>query len=217
MSSLPSLSTKSEYIYLLQQYAYVRLDEPTYKIGKTTQIGFRRLKGYPKESYLFGWFRCDDCSASERRLLCRFRKEFVQNNAGAESFDGDVDRMLQLIVEEVTTHYDTVVVNDAVDDESSADHVYASERLDTCDGKCCNAEVKVNPSHCDNGQFGKIWDNGCAIRKLGLYGRSKLAYYATSKGLPHSGIKKAELFAALAYHVVEADLPIKIPKAKRVR
>lgn len=205
------------FIYLLQPYIYARLGEDTYKVGKTTQAGFRRLQGYPKESVLLSWTRCDDCHSTERRLLVRFRAAFTENNAGSEYFDGDCDKMMQMIVEECTNRFATAPTTTTPGEGETRE--YASERRDSCDGPCCNADITEYPEHRFGGSaaFAAVWENGCTVRRLSVYGRVKLGYLASLKGLKHSGVKKAELFDQLSYLVVEDDMPIPMQPRKHRR
>ncbi len=41
---------KNNYVYLIQPREFIRLNEQTYKIGKTTQEINKRMYGYPKSS-----------------------------------------------------------------------------------------------------------------------------------------------------------------------
>jgi hypothetical protein len=88
----------SGYIYILIEREFIRLNEPVYKIGKTTQDDFKRFKQYPKDSKLIHQIYCDDCHGLERRLIELFRVKYRQRrDIGIEYFEGDGRDMVNTI------------------------------------------------------------------------------------------------------------------------
>lgn len=98
----------SEYIYLLQTREFLRLNQPVYKIGRTTQSPDKRIGQYPKNSKLFLIMSVADCVEKETILLRLFRKEFLaRKDYGSEYFEGDVQRMIDLITDTLRPPKDT--------------------------------------------------------------------------------------------------------------
>lgn len=86
----------SEYVYIVRPREFIRLEEETYKIGKTTQSPNSRLAGYPKGSEVLAFVRVNDCSSIETIIKERFIEIFTQRKEyGVEYFTGDIDRMLE--------------------------------------------------------------------------------------------------------------------------
>ncbi len=87
------------YIYLIQEREHIRLNEPTYKIGKTHQKPGARMGAYPKDSSLKIMLNFDNCDTAERQLLAMFKTQFIHKpEYGHEYFSGDVKQMLKTIM-----------------------------------------------------------------------------------------------------------------------
>lgn len=87
------------HIYLLREREFIRLDEHTYKIGKTTQ-SIRRFRGYPKDSHLLIMVETEYVDEMEVVLLQLFKSKFKHKSEyGAEYFYGDPHEMKRLIYE----------------------------------------------------------------------------------------------------------------------
>lgn len=95
------ISTKDlnlHYIYLLQTREFLNAKQPVYKIGKTTQEHNKRFNNYPKGSVLILQVICRDCHQIEKVLIEMFKKKFkLQNDIGAEYFEGDHIEMMDMI------------------------------------------------------------------------------------------------------------------------
>ena len=65
----PIMVKSPEYIYLVKEREFIRLNEPIYKLGKTKQKNNKRFNGYPKNSYIIIQLKCDDCDTTEKELL----------------------------------------------------------------------------------------------------------------------------------------------------
>ncbi len=88
----------SQYIYLLQEREFIRLNENVYKIGKTTQSNNKRLNQYPKGSALLLQSICSDCHIIEKELIKIFKNQFKQHKEyGNEYFEGDYKQMINYI------------------------------------------------------------------------------------------------------------------------
>lgn len=84
-----------QYIYLIREREFIRLNEPTYKIGKTKNEPNTRLSGYPKGSEVLLFESVLDCDSVERKIIERFRERFkLENDYGAEYFSGDAQEMI---------------------------------------------------------------------------------------------------------------------------
>lgn len=85
----------ANHIYLIREREFIRLNEPTYKLGKTEQDGLKRSAQYPKGSSIEIHLHVNDCHTAERDLLEIFRHTFIpMTEYGAEYFKGDVQAML---------------------------------------------------------------------------------------------------------------------------
>lgn len=87
----------SEYIYLIREREFCRLNEPTYKIGKSKNID-SRIRQYPKNSELILIEKVKNCDKTELILLNLFRMNFQQRKEyGNEYFTGNPIEMRKLI------------------------------------------------------------------------------------------------------------------------
>lgn len=94
-----------QYIYLIRLREFVRLNEPTYKVGKTTQTPNGRLGGYPSGSEVYLFKGVSNCHELEKRILVRFKQIFVHRKEyGAETFSGPVVKMIEVIEHEVALY-----------------------------------------------------------------------------------------------------------------
>jgi len=85
-----------EYIYLLQEREFIRMNEPIYKIGKTTQDNHSRFFQYPKGSILLLQIICNDCSNNEKEIKKLFKNKYKQRkDYGIEYFEGDYNIMIK--------------------------------------------------------------------------------------------------------------------------
>jgi regulator of replication initiation timing len=83
-----------QYIYLIREREFIRLNEQTYKIGKTKNEPNTRLSGYPKGSEVLLFESVLDCDTVERKIIERFREKFkLETDYGAEYFSGDPQEM----------------------------------------------------------------------------------------------------------------------------
>lgn len=88
----------AEYIYLVREREFLRLGEPTFKVGKTKNEPNSRLGGYPKGSEVVLFEQVECCDIKEKQILERFREVFTPKpEYGAEYFNGNVEKMLREI------------------------------------------------------------------------------------------------------------------------
>ena len=87
------------YVYLIKTRESIKLNEPIYKIGRTSQIGLSRLNQYPKGSELLLHIKCPNCKELEKKISNEFKKKFVQySHYGTEYFEGDCEQMIDMIL-----------------------------------------------------------------------------------------------------------------------
>jgi len=86
----------NEYIYLLQEREFIRLNENTYKIGRSGQRAFRRMEQYPKGSNVLMIVSSPDSVRFEREIINLFKSKYTKRpEYGREYFSGDLQSMLR--------------------------------------------------------------------------------------------------------------------------
>ena len=83
------------FIYLIQDA--IDINTNIYKIGKSTQENTRRVKSYPKGSFLYLQVACNNCHTMETKIINYFKSEFGTPVRGREYFIGDLYLMIHLI------------------------------------------------------------------------------------------------------------------------
>ena len=124
----------SDYIYLIRTREFIQLNQPVYKIGRTKQPNFNRLKQYPKGSEVIDWLSCFNCIITEKILIKEFKQHFKHRpDLGNEYFEGNVIDMSNLltnirknsfnnvIIDNGGNKYKIIEANDNMDDEDSMD------------------------------------------------------------------------------------------------
>lgn len=97
------------YIYLVWQREFVNRNEPVYKVGRTGNIITRMLQ-YPKGSEVVLAVCTCDMFASELKVRTELSDYFInRTDIGREYYEGDVNRMLNII-------WDTLKENDCLGD-----------------------------------------------------------------------------------------------------
>lgn len=87
-----------EYIYLLREREFIRLQEETYKIGRTSQDPNRRMVKYPKDSEIILIIAVRKSVEIETKLIRLFKKRFIHRpEYGNEYFSGDANEMIEVI------------------------------------------------------------------------------------------------------------------------
>jgi hypothetical protein len=94
-------------IYLLRTNFTQQDGKPVYKIGRTTQERFNRLRSYPKEYHFIYARSCIDSISIEKQILRIFNNKYTKV-IGNEFFSGDEIEMIQyinnIIDEEKSSH-----------------------------------------------------------------------------------------------------------------
>ena len=82
------------YIYLVQEREFIKLDDNTFKIGRTKNL-MQRMSQYPKGSRLLFNICVQDTIRAESELLAIFQKTFEHVDIGREYFKGDPLHMME--------------------------------------------------------------------------------------------------------------------------
>ena len=91
-------SVKKHYIYLLREREFIRLNEPTYKIGRTQQNPYDRFSSYPKGTEIILYIMVDDSVSLEKQVINTFKKIYEHKKGyGNEYFSGNVSEMIKTI------------------------------------------------------------------------------------------------------------------------
>ncbi len=84
-----------QYIYLIREREFIRLNELTYKIGKTKLQPNTFLSQYPQGSDLIGFNKVLDFDQAENKLIDIFKQKFKNRTEyGLEYFEGEWTEML---------------------------------------------------------------------------------------------------------------------------
>ena len=66
----------TDYIYLLQERAFIKTKENIYKLGKTKQENLKRIQNYPNGTILNIQLECENCDINEKNLIVIIIKQF---------------------------------------------------------------------------------------------------------------------------------------------
>lgn len=88
-----------QFIYLIWLREFKNQNLPIFKVGRTSRYNFTRVNEYPKGSELLLQITCKDSVEMEKQILRRFDELFVRKaEIGREYFEGDKDRMIDIIL-----------------------------------------------------------------------------------------------------------------------
>ncbi len=100
-----------EYVYLVREREFIRMNEHTYKIGKTKQENMKRINGYPKGTDVINYIKVDNCNNAEKELIQQFKINFKHmKEYGNEYFNGDIIKIKQLF-KNIVEKYDIDIIN----------------------------------------------------------------------------------------------------------
>lgn len=86
------------YIYLIKVRTFNENGHSIYKIGKTTQHPYKRIKQYNKDSEIISIHKVNNCHEFEKEILKQYNEYFTQVfDIGKEYFIGDEKFMVKLI------------------------------------------------------------------------------------------------------------------------
>jgi len=97
----PFINEKKDYIYLIQERENYEQNKNVYKFGKTSQYAdnkIDRLQHYKKGSQILISIRCNkNLTETENKIREEFKKEFIPHSDGHEHFEGNPDKMIDMI------------------------------------------------------------------------------------------------------------------------
>jgi hypothetical protein len=94
-----SMSDNIHYIYLLQERTAVESNLNVYKIGKSTQVNYKRFDGYHKGFKLLLHIACNNCHVRETEIMNLFKIKYIQyTKFGLEYFEGNCQEMMKDII-----------------------------------------------------------------------------------------------------------------------
>lgn len=92
------------YIYLVHCRASLNNNENVYKLGKTLDFN-KRLDGYDKGSIPILSLFVEECDEFEKKMISLFDVNFKQrNDYGREYYEGDLNMMINLLINEFNTN-----------------------------------------------------------------------------------------------------------------
>ena len=95
------------YIYIIREREFLRLDEDVYKLGRTTQRNLKRLMQHSKGSELLFQSMCADCNHVELDIREIFIRNYTQrDDYGRKYFQGCVYEMISDICAYLLEHID---------------------------------------------------------------------------------------------------------------
>ena len=100
---------KNNYIYLLREREFIKLNQEIYKIGMTTKSNYHRFLQYPKNSELLFQMKCNNCVKNEKTILKKFGEKYInQTDIGSEYFEGNAIEMINIIYDVIMNEYETI-------------------------------------------------------------------------------------------------------------
>lgn len=98
------LNTTKRRIYIIQEREFGRLNENTYKIGRTDR-GIERFTNYPKDSEVFYYEPVKNSKTAELAAKQAFKDAFPQRvQYGVEYFGGDIRDMMRVMDKAIAQH-----------------------------------------------------------------------------------------------------------------
>ena len=82
------------FVYLFHTKEFVDLQEPVYKIGKTTKPNLERFQQYDEGTRFYFQTSCHNCHEIEKKVIALFKKNY-ELHCGREYFKGDRQRMVK--------------------------------------------------------------------------------------------------------------------------
>ena len=115
---------KNNYVYLIQPREFIRLNEQTYKIGKTTQEINKRMYGYPKSSKVILFIEVGSCDKIETEIITTFKQKFKHMTTyGNEYFNGNkYDMINEFLKISDPSDYNKHEINQTLNSNNSNKH-----------------------------------------------------------------------------------------------
>jgi hypothetical protein len=138
-----------DYIYLIREREFLKTGELIYKIGRSKQIGCKRINDYPRGSSLECIFKVDNCIDKEREIIKLFSEKFNRKkDIGNEYFEGDRNEMLKYMFEickEIDFKNETYNIEELKDinEEKKEEKKILNEELNKMKSKLEIEKIKV--------------------------------------------------------------------------
>ncbi len=84
----------NEFFYIIQERESVRMNEPVYKIGRTSKSFQTRFKQYPEGSRAYFVYAVPDSIDTETKIIDRFNEKFKLIR-GREYFEGPIHELIE--------------------------------------------------------------------------------------------------------------------------
>jgi len=135
---------KKHYIYLLREREFIRLNEPTYKIGRTQQNPYDRFSSYPKGTEIILYIMVDDSVSLEKQVINTFKKMYEHKKGyGNEYFSGNVSEMIKTIYSVVFKDEKTIIVKTNNENKKIKEDLDLTiEKLKTTEEQLVNAKTQ---------------------------------------------------------------------------
>jgi hypothetical protein len=135
--------TPGESIYLIREREFIRLNEPTYKIGRTSHK--TKHPNYPKGSELIISFEVTNSRIVEKKLIAEFQKKFTQKvDYGDEYFNGNIGEMVLLMQKHSTEEKNSP---EELKNKNEKEGVNESENEDETEKVTENETIKEKITH----------------------------------------------------------------------
>lgn len=92
------------YVYLIREREFIRINEPVYKFGKTIQSPQKRMYGYPMHSEVLLCANVYNWHDVEKEIRAEFQKQFTKTIYGHEHFSGNPTKMVDTIMQIVNRY-----------------------------------------------------------------------------------------------------------------
>lgn len=123
----------SSYIYLLQKPEEIKNNKNIYKIGRTKQEIFNRLKGYPKNSKLEFLININDSYNIvdlESKIINNLKKKFIfRSDYGKEYFEGNKKEIIDNINNTINNYYENNLIKEIKQIHNNMNYIFEKNIL----------------------------------------------------------------------------------------
>ena len=143
-------------VYMIREREFSRLNENTYKIGKTSRDLNSRMSGYPKGSEVCLFVNVKNYDVIEKIMIKKFKKKFVQKKEyGTEYFNGNPE-LMKNVINKIIEKYDAKNQNCNINNDINIDenniktindnklNIVKRKPIDTLLKECKKCNYKTN-------------------------------------------------------------------------